>query len=196
MIRVTREVHEVPPAIAERVTRAGGTNWLGEPNFRVVWGGSRLTWLGGHWVDRDTHGNVIRECVELRRVPKYLPTDRWHIELWVPPEAYGSREHWWTQTMESNNGISIPALGPFPSRGEYEHCFTLQTLQGEFLGLTATACDWVVRAVEWARHQSRSARRAAVDQREVRHNVEWDRIADDILSDATPAFHGQTFLAM
>ena len=73
MVQVTRETHEAPAAICERIARAGGTNRFGEPNFRVVWGGSRLAWIGGRWVDRDAHGNVIREAIELRQEPKYIP---------------------------------------------------------------------------------------------------------------------------
>src|ERR1700733_3190472 len=87
-------------------------------------GGSRLSWIGGRWTDRDAHGNVIREAIELRQEPKYAPIDRWHIERWLPPEAYGTPDEWAMRTTEVENGIRIPALGPYPSRGEYEHCFT------------------------------------------------------------------------
>ena len=45
MIQVTREIHDAPAAIQERVARAGGANRFGEPNFRVVWGGARLAWI-------------------------------------------------------------------------------------------------------------------------------------------------------
>jgi hypothetical protein len=138
-IRVTRETHATPAAIAERITRAGGTNRYGEPNFRVVWGGARLTWIGGRWTDRDAHGNVSREAIELRQVPKYLPVDRWHIERWMPPEFYGSPDQWRALTSETEDGIRIPALGPYPARGDYEHCFTLQSSAGEFEPLNA-AC--------------------------------------------------------
>src|SRR5258708_38492345 len=90
MIKILRETHEAPASIQERVARAGGLNRLGEPNFRVVWGGSRLAWIGGRWTDRDADGSGIRETIELRRVPKYIPHDRWHIERWTPPELYRS----------------------------------------------------------------------------------------------------------
>jgi len=113
-IRVTRETHDTPAAIAARITRAGGTNRYGEPNFRVVWGGARLTWIGGRWTDRDAHGNVSREAIELRQVPKYLPVDRWHIERWMPPEFYGSPDQWRALTSETEDGIRIPALGHTP----------------------------------------------------------------------------------
>ena len=182
-IRVTRETHTAPASIAERFTRAGGTNRFGEPNYRIVWGGSRLTWIGGRWTDRDAHGNVTREAIELRRVPKYLPVDRWHIERWMPPEFYGSPDAWRALTSETDDGIRVPALGPYPSRGDYEHCFTLQSVDGEFMALSAAACDWIVRAIEWSRRQPRADRRAALAQREQRRERAADAAVDEILCD-------------
>jgi len=183
LIRVIRETHEAPAHVRERIARAGGANRFGEPNFAVVWGGSRLAWIGGRWTDRDAHGNIIREAIELRRVPKYLPHDRWHIERWMPPEAYGSPEQWYAQTIEIENGIRIRALGPYPSRGEYEHCFTLAGARGEFIPLTASACDWIVRAIEWARRQPRNAGRASLAAREARRARDWDRAVDEVLDE-------------
>jgi hypothetical protein len=193
MIQVLREIHEAPASVQERVSRAGGANRYGEPNFRVVWGGARLAWIGGRWTDRDAHGNVVRQAIELRRVPKYLPEDRWHIERWMPPESYGSPDDWCAQTTEVEDGIRIPALGPYPSRGEYEHCFTLAGQLGEFIPLTAAACDWIVRAIEWSRRQPRRANRAAIASRESRRANDWERTADDMLDDAIPAFHAHPF---
>ncbi len=195
MIRVIRETHETPAAVSERIARAGGTNRYGEPNFRVVWGGSRLAWIGGRWTDRDAHGNVIREAIELRQEPKYIPADRWHIEKWMPPEAYGTPEEWYARTIETEDGICVPALGAYPSRGEYEHCFTLENAGGEFMPLSPAACDWIVRAVEWARRQPRNAARKAISTREARQEQTWDRTADDVLDDAMRAFHGHAFVA-
>ena len=183
MIRVLRETHEAPASVQHRVEQAGGLNRFGEPNFRVVWGGSRLAWIGGRWTDRDAHGNVTRETVELRRVPKYLPLDRWHLERWMPPESYGTPRQWYEQTVETEDGIRVPALGPYPSRGEYEHCFTLEGPGGEFLPLTPAACDAIVQAVEWARRQPRQDARAALDAREQRRERDFDRAADEVLSD-------------
>jgi hypothetical protein len=182
VIRVTRETHEAPETVQRRVALAGGTNRYGEPNFRVVWGGSRLTWIGGRWVDRDDNNNVIRERVELRRVPKYVPQDRWHVERWTPPESYGSPEAWYAQTVEIEDGTRLPALGPYPSRGEYEHCFTLQRTDGAFMQLNATACDWIVHAVEWSRRQPSRLRRLALAARELRRERDFDRAVDEAFS--------------
>jgi hypothetical protein len=133
MIRVIRETHDTPENVAHRLARAGGTNRYGEPNYRAIWGWNRLAWIGGKFEDRDEHGALLRERVELRKEPKYPAVNRWHVERWLPPETYGSPRAWYAQTIERENGISIPALGPYPSRGEYEHCFTLETPRGEFL---------------------------------------------------------------
>ncbi|MGA9633398.1 MAG: hypothetical protein WBQ63_18375 [Candidatus Acidiferrales bacterium] len=184
MIQVTRETHEAPTSVQERLTRAGGTNRYGEPNFRVVWGGSRLTWIGGRWVDRDANETVIRETIELRRVPKYVPHDRWYIERWTPAEAYGSPDLWYAQTLEIEDGIRIPALGPYPYRGEYEQCFTLQLADGAFMPLDAAACDWITRAIEWSRNQPRQAKRQALVAREVRRENDFDRAVDEMLCDS------------
>jgi hypothetical protein len=184
MIQVIRETHRVPAAIARRIARAGATNRYGEPNFRAVWGGSRLTWIGGRWADRDAHGNSTREIIELRQVPKYFPLDRWHIERWTPPESYGSPALWHAQTMETEDGIRIPALGPYPSRGEYEHCFTLETAAGEFLSLAPAACDWIIRAIEWSRTLPRESRRAAIAARENRRARNFAAAADALLSES------------
>ena len=194
-IRVIRESHDAPVALQRRLARAGGRNQFGEPNFRVVWGWSRLTWIGGKWTDTDAHGNVAREVVELRQVPKYFPFERWYIERWMPPESYGSPRRWYAQTIEREDGISIPALGPYPHRGDYEHCFTLQGPQSEFIPLTATSCEFIVRAVEFARAQPPQMNRAAIGRREERREREWDSCADAILHDAVPAFHGAPFVA-
>jgi hypothetical protein len=195
MIRVIRETHEADDRICDRLARAGGTNRFGEANFRVVWGGSRLSWIGGRWTDRDAHGNVIRETIEQRQEPKYAPVDRWHIERWLPPEAYGTPDEWAIRTVEIENGIRIPALGPYPSRGEYEHCFTLSSPDGGFMQLSLMACDWIVRAIQWARSQPRHAAQAAIRNRETRHERDWERLADDVMDDGAPAFQGQMFVA-
>ena len=128
MIQVTREQHVCLPEVQDELTRAGGLNQFGEPNFRAVWSYSRLGWMGGRWVDRDTNGNVLSECFQLRQVPKYLPEtwNRWVIESYRPPEFYGSRWLWEFQTRLSEDGKTIPALGPYPSRGDYEHSLTVE----------------------------------------------------------------------
>jgi hypothetical protein len=195
MIQVLRESKRAPADVADRITRAGGANLYGRPNFRVVWGWSRLTWIGGKWTDRDpATGSILREVAELRRVPKYMPHDRWHLERWLPPELYGPPALWYAQTIEREGGVSIPALGPFPREGEYEHCFTLEGPAGEFLTLSASAVEWLVRAIEFSRGLPRAQRRSAILAREEKKDIDYESWAYDKLDDAVPAFHAQPFV--
>jgi hypothetical protein len=182
MIRVLRETHEPPPSVAHRLHLAGGSNRFGEPNYRAVWGWSRLGWVGGKWEDRNDAGDLVREVVELRYVPKYAPHDRWHIERWLPPEAYGSPRDWYGQTIELAGGRNIPALGPYPDRGEYEHCFTLEDPQGRFVQLTPTVAEYIARAIETGRHAGTSARRRALHARQERAEKDYDDWAWEVLS--------------
>ena len=85
-------------------------------------------------------------------------------------------------------------MKPYPARGEYEHCFTLSSAQGEFLPLSPAACDWIVRAVAWAKRQPRREQGGAIAAREARRDRDWNRDADDMLDDAVPAFHGAPFV--
>jgi len=196
MIQVLREPHDTPETVAHRLERAGGINRFGEANYRAVWGWNRLAWIGGKFEDRDEHGALLRERVELRQEPKYPAVNRWHIERWLPPETYGSPRAWYTQTIERANGISIPALGPYPSRGEYEHCFTLESPRGEFLQLTPTIAEHIARAIECSRSSPRAKSRSRLYDREQRTERTYDQWAFDVMDDAVPAFHKQPFVTV
>jgi hypothetical protein len=195
-IQVLREKYETPESVARRLLVAGGVNRFGEANYRAVWGWNRLAWIGGKFEERDVSGALIREVVELRMEPKYPATDRWHLERWLAPEMYGSERAWYAQTVEIAGGRSVPALGPYPERGEYEHCFTLEGPGGEFVQLTATAVEHVARAIEWSRSKKRVARRCAVNERVEREERAYDEHAFAVLDDAVPAFHGQAFVVV
>ena len=194
MILVVRETHDTPDAVAHRLERAGGINRFGEANYRAVWGWNRLAWIGGKFEDRDEHGALLRERIELRLEPKYPGVNRWHIERWLPPETYGSPRAWYAQTIERENGVSIPALGPYPSRGEYEHCFTLESPRGQFIQLTPTAAEYIARAIEWSRKYPPAKNRRRLYDREQRAETNYEQWAFDVMDDAVPAFHKQPFV--
>jgi hypothetical protein len=182
MILVIRETHEAPADVARALELAGGRNPFGEANYRAVWGWSRLDWIGGKWEDRDpVSGALVREVVELRREPKYAPHNRWHIERWMPPESYGSPEAWRAQTLEIANGRNVAALGPYPSRGDYEHCFTLEGPRGEFVQLTPAAARHIARAIETSRGIAPAKKREALEERTRREEREYDAYAEAVL---------------
>jgi hypothetical protein len=162
----------------------------------VIWGWNRLAWIGGKFEDRDAQGDLLREVVELRMEPKYPQVNRWHVERWVPPEAYGSPRDWYANTVETANGVSVAALGPYPERGEYEHCFTLQGPNGEFVQLTPAIVEHVARAIEWARRFPKAKQRGLLYEREARKERQYDEWAYALLDDAVPALHGQPFVSV
>jgi len=197
MLKVIRETHNTPDAVARRLEVAGGRNPFGEANYRAIWGWNRLAWIGGKFEERDESGALIREIVELRQEPKYPAVNRWHIERCMPPETYGSPRAWYARTIERENGASIPALGPYPHRGDYEHCFTLETPRGEFVQLTPTVAEHVARAIEWSRKTGgRAPSRAKLYEREAREDRRYSEWAYDVLDDAVPAFHRQPFVTV
>jgi len=196
-VQILRETHDAPESVARSLALAGGNNPFGEPNYRAVWGWNRLAWIGGKFEEHDpATGSLLREVVELRQEPKYPAVNRWHIEKWLPAEAYGSPRAWYAQTIEVANGRSIPALGPYPSQGEYEHCLTLENAKGQFVQLTATAAEHIARAIEWSRNHPRSTSRRSLYEREARAERASDETSYDILDDAVPAFHKQPFIAV
>src|SRR2546430_613040 len=83
--------------------------------------------------------------------------------------------------LELAGGQNIAALGPYPSRGEYEHCFTLETPKGEFIQLTPTIAEHIARAINIrvARHAHRSGqnftsgRRTKTAPTKTGHSICW-----------------------
>ena len=195
-IQILRELHVTPEEVLRRLEDAGGRNRFGGPNYRVIWGWNRLAWIGGKFEDRDTHGDLVREVVELRLEPKYPQVNRWHVERWVPPEMYGSPREWYAKTVEIANGVRVPALGPYPERGEYEHCFTLQGPKGEFVQLTPTIVEHVARAIEWARRFPKAKQRGMLYEREAREEREYEEWAYTLMDDAAAALHGVPFVTV
>lgn len=196
-VQIGRERYETPKTVAERLKLAGGVNRFGEANYRAVWGWNRLAWIGGKFEEHDPGtGSLLREVVELRQEPKYPAVNRWHLERWMAPETYGSARAWYAQTLEIANGQSVAALGPYPERGEYEHCFVLEGPRGEFVQLTATVVEHVARAIEWSRNKTRVVCREAVGARTQREERAYDEHAFALLDDTVPAFHGQPFVSV
>lgn len=133
------------------LARAGGSNLFGEPMYRFVWGWNRLQLLGGKWTDFDERGRIIRERFEMRCVPKYgqplFYEDRWYVERWYPPSNYGTPRDWVQMTGERQGFEGIPTFGLYPSRGEYEHFYTVEGPNNEFRQLTWPRVSWLASVV-------------------------------------------------
>lgn len=190
MINLGREHRDTPEWAQRALTEAGGLNRYGEPNYRLVWGWSRLSWIGGEWEDRDASGNVIRKVTELRNEPKYYPCDRWHVERWLPPELYGTREQWDMLAVERIGMESIPALGPYPERGDWEHVFVLEDKAGNPIEPSLTLVSTIAKAVERSRNTRPADRLAGIKARVEKEKKDYEAYVDAVLWNE-PRFHGQ-----
>ena len=146
--------------------------------------------MGGKWEDREPLTDIlIRECVEVRMVPKYTPIDRWYIEVWMPPETYGTPEQWSRCFTEYIDGRSVETLGAYPSRGEYEMCYVCQDDNGKFVQITPRLASTVAKLVLASRNLTSEERLQGLKDKKAQEDKKWEDKADMILSDNEP-FHG------
>jgi hypothetical protein len=196
-ILVLRETHTPPDWATDFLTRAGGLNRFGEPNFRVIWGWNRLGWVGGRFTDHDGSGTVVREVLDVRLMPKYPCVNRWIVEQWLPPEKYGSPENWYRQTKEWGEEGNIPQLGPYPSRGDYELLCVLETPEQEFVQLTTSILDDVLVALRFAKARSYTESVIARKDAKAKQLRRDAKYAHAYLNEQTvPAFNEKMFVTV
>lgn len=129
---------EPPKRLKELIAKRGGLNPFGEPLYRLVHGGFRMTPSGGTWLewpehfttnDRNERDNApLRRVVEMRWIHSYPGTDAWVLEKWCPPETYGDPKDWYKVVQQGGTVMYMPSerkhiatLGDYPYRGEYEN---------------------------------------------------------------------------
>jgi len=108
----------IPDADAE-LRLLSPLNAYGEPKLRLVWGRDRLRFIAGVFTDRAPNGDLIRTVYDQRWVCKYQKADRWYMEVWEPPEFFGSPDTWHAQLLTYEGSRSFIELGEYPSRGDY-----------------------------------------------------------------------------
>jgi hypothetical protein len=211
------EHHVCPEHIAESLRVAGGENRFGEPNFRVVWGYDRIVPMTGKWEEWAKYGAMLtdkmtgytetrefmkleKEIVETRYVPKYLPGNCWHLEMWRPPEEYGSPEDWRKAGEEVLQGMTVDTAGPFPERGEYELCYPLTddaTSRGRPLPLIDDLVSELVKMIQFSRERfTFQQRRAAIEQREARKDEGFIQRTMAMFKDSMRPFAGEDFVTV
>ena len=157
MIKIRHESLTAPTHIQELITRFGGLNRFGQPNFRVVWSDTRLDWDGPEFT------------------PKYFNVPhRWIIESWVAPETYGSPEMW--------EAVTQGQLGPYPSRGDYELSFIVQTPSEDFLPLTGPVVEQLILMVKLSRNVKPKENRAAKYDAHTKKHEDYKKWAFDSLT--------------
>jgi hypothetical protein len=209
------ELHECPESVTEHLRTAGGINRFGGPMFQVVWGYNRIVPMHGEWqefeqfdaklTDKLTGYSEVRRVtklkssvIETRLVPKYLPGNCWHLEMWRPPEEYGSPEEWKKIGLEQAQGMTLDTAGEYPTMGEYELCFPLTddgTSRGKPLPLVSAVVEELVRMLVVGRETfTLQQRRAAIEQRARREENGYTKKVQDMLKDSLRPFAGEEFI--
>lgn len=189
-----REQYKCPPQFQERLTRAGGINRYGEPNFIFVWGQSWTVRRGGTWEQDDgTYFRGYRDVLEDGR-------PCWILKKWNAPEIYGSPTLYYLDNMEESTGLQI--LGEFPYRGRYE---TLQPLvwKGlvngrmvvEHMPLNSMLIDLVVPIIIASQKITHYQRKLALEALKEREDRDMLRSVEAKRHDANLAFRGPVSFA-
>jgi len=103
------ERREPAPEYVDHINRIGGFNRYNEPNFRIVWGQNDTNLVYGV----DANGKRGQHIVL-----KHGGVPAWFIDVWKPPECYGTPELWYALTWDWE--ADAPTIGDYPHRGLYE----------------------------------------------------------------------------
>jgi hypothetical protein len=211
------EHHTPPKSVVDELRLAGGDNPFGEPMFRVVWGYDRIVPMHGQWekwaqyqgtlTDKYTDYSETRQftklessVIETRLVPKYLPGNCWHLEMWRPTSEYGTKEEWIKLVQEIIGGLTVDTSGPYPERGEYELCYPLThdgTSRGTPIPLVTDIVAELVQMIMHGRNTfSFVQRRSAIEQRVRREEEGYVKLVMDKLRDGMKPFAGETFVTV
>lgn len=196
----TKTCREVPLPYKTLLTAYGGLNRFGEPMFRIVWGWNRMVQRGAVW-----HDSVRGDIAEYRWMPKYGEDkgNRWIIETWLPPEAYGSPWRWEREMKDPDSGLLTD--GPYPSRGDYECVCILevekpatlfcgngkQVFVTEAMELSMGFIEGAINELRRKQGKTLNQRRQAIVERERLKDLAWESRADAILDNAMPPVWAQ-----
>lgn len=98
-----------PEWFQDRLTRAGGLNPYGEPNFKLIWGQSETMRDGGYFL-KDGY-------VGYRDVPAIGGEACWALMMWEPNWKFGTPYRWYKDNTDEVTGLVT--LGQFPYQGRY-----------------------------------------------------------------------------
>lgn len=183
-----------PQHFQDRLTRIGGLNRYGEPNFLIAWGPSWTVRRGGTWERSDgSYFRGYKDVIEEKR-------PCWVLKQWQAPEVFGSPDIWFLDNIEPQSGLQL--LGDYPWKGMYQ---TLQPfvytgiengkLVIECLPLSNEILDMIIPLAIAAQNASATRKRIAVEEIKEREERSANNQVEDARHDAKLAFKGPVSFA-
>lgn len=181
------ERREPAPEYVQHVNAIGGFNRFGGPNFKLVWGQNETMLVWG----TDANGKTGRHVI-----PKHGDIPAWFIDVWKPPECYGTPELWYALTWDWE--MDAPKIGEFPWCGAYELApFNLfnRRFEGnrmiiDAMPLNHFIIDLLIPNLLKEKDSTYAQRKAAIQNRMLAERQRAAQIAFDCYLAATPAFNG------
>lgn len=177
-----------PKEYQDRVTKAGGINRYGQPNFKIVWGEAHGTRAGGYW---EQEGFTGYRDIYLNDTPCWLLL-QWHDSI----EA-GSPTLWYMDNLDESTGLQT--LGEFPYKGFYQVLFILRDHKMEdgklvidAMPLNGMLVDLVIPLMIFGQGLSYERRAQAIKERRALEEEEQLRITTDARLDAQIGLRGLT----
>lgn len=126
-----------PAHFQERVTRAGGLNRYGQPNFRLAWSQDEKFRAGGVWPH--DHYAGYRNVYAANCAPVPPKDGYWMLMEWDGPETFGGEAMYFFLHRDETTGLC--SLGPYPHKGRYKVAVKL---------IWTTVDDGVMTIEPWA----------------------------------------------
>lgn len=181
------ERRECPPEYQEHVDAIGGLNRFGESNFRIVWGQNETETIRG----TDAFGSTGAHITW-----KHGGVPAWFIDVWKPPECFGTPELWYSLGWDWEIDESI--LGEFPWRGLYLPAnfnlfvrrFDRDEMIIDAMPMNHFIIDLIIPNLLKEQEITYQQKKAAIQNRMTAEKRQSEKQAMDAYLDAQPAFGG------
>jgi hypothetical protein len=171
------------------LTRHGGMNRYGEPNFIIAWGQSYFYTAGGMWPKPHGDGYFGYRKLPLSNSSfsgRGMPC--WMILEWHPPEDYGTPAAYYYDNRDELTGLQT--LGEYPFKGRYEIAYRLNSQEfrdGRMVvanyHLDGWILDMLIPCILEGQKMSMKQRLRKLRQDEERREAAQDAQIDDVLRD-------------
>ena len=187
---------QCPAHFQARLTRAGGLNRYGQPNFRLAWAQTETTRQGGRWEANGEWYIGYRDVLLGDGLP------HWMLLQWadagksasMPHIPVESDEAWYEANKCPITGLSL--LGGYPYRGSYQIALQLRAkcvtrdargnpqLHLHAFPLSTQIIDMMVPIIKAAREISIKAKLAAMDEDREKEQERYAKTVEEIYQDA------------